>query len=47
MYPKSRNEANSTPSYGKTTVLPGANKGMRLVYSIVPLFNCIVLCKLF
>ena len=46
MCPNPRNPANFTPSYGKTTILPGAYKGMRVVYPIVPLFNCIVPCNI-
>jgi hypothetical protein len=38
IHPKPGNPADSTP-YVKTMILPGANKCMRLVYSIVPLFN--------
>ena len=48
-YPKLTNRANCTHSYGKTMILSEANIKihMRLVYSIVPFFNYIVLCILF
>jgi hypothetical protein len=38
IHSKPGNPADSTP-YVKTMILPGANKCMRLVFSIVPLFN--------